>query len=72
MITLSILILQSIIFISDSDELIREIQIGKQFSFVIFPSYESSENVHCTTVFEVPCLFIFYMALNVVESLSLL
>ncbi|XP_067051218.1 minichromosome maintenance domain-containing protein 2-like [Acropora muricata] len=34
------------------DELIREIQIGKQFSFVIFPSYESSENVHCTTVFE--------------------
>ena len=54
----------------DSDELIREIQIGKQFSFVIFPSCESSENDHCTTVLEVPCLFLFYMALNVMKSLS--
>ena len=56
--------------ITDSDELIREIQIGKQFSLVIFPSCESSENFHCTTVFEVPCLFLFYVAFNVMESLS--
>ncbi|XP_068756898.1 minichromosome maintenance domain-containing protein 2-like [Montipora capricornis] len=34
------------------DELIKEVEIGKQYSFVVLPSCEASVHYQCTTVFE--------------------